>query len=210
MVHYKAVKITIDSLGLTKVIIDVLVWHNGLLDSIVTNKGSFFTLKFWSLLYYFLGIKRRLSTAFYLQTGSQIKRQNSTIEAYLRAFVKLKQNDWARLLPIAEFAYNNTKNASTSHTLFELNSEYHLGVSCKEDIDPRSKSKSANELLAKLRELMTVCRKNPYYAQELQNWAHDKGVKPRSYASGDKVWLNSKYIKTKQNWKLEAKFFGLF
>lgn len=35
-------------------------------------------------------------------------------------------------------------------------------------------------------------------------------VKPRSYVSGNKVWLNGKYINTKQNWKLEAKFFGLF
>ena len=33
-------------------------------------------------------------------------------------------------------------------------------------------------------------------------------MKPRSYALGDRVWLNSKYIKTKQNWKLETKFFG--
>ena len=49
-----------------------------------------------------------------------------------------------------------------------------------------------------------------YYTQELQNRAHDKGVKPRSYALGDKVWLNSKYIKTKRNHKLEAKFFRLF
>ena len=35
-------------------------------------------------------------------------------------------------------------------------------------------------------------------------------MKPRSYVSGDKVWLNSKYIKTKQNPKLEAKFFDFF
>ena len=57
---------------------------------------------------------------------------------------------------------------------------------------------------------MIVCWKNLYHPQELQKQAHDKGVKPRSYASGDKVWLNSKYLKTKQNWKLEVKFFGLF
>ena len=57
---------------------------------------------------------------------------------------------------------------------------------------------------------MIVCRKNPHHAQELQKRGHDKGVKPRSYASGDKVWLNSKYIKTKHNQKLEAKFFGPF
>ena len=57
---------------------------------------------------------------------------------------------------------------------------------------------------------MIVCRKNLYYAQELQKRAHDKGVKPRSYAPGKKVWLNSKFIKTKRNRKLEAKFFRLF
>ena len=57
---------------------------------------------------------------------------------------------------------------------------------------------------------MIVCRENLHHAQELQKRAHDKGVKPRSYASSDKVWLNSKYIKTKQNRKLKAKFFGPF
>ncbi len=35
-------------------------------------------------------------------------------------------------------------------------------------------------------------------------------MKPKSYAPGDKVWLNSKYIKTQRNLKLEAKFFGPF
>ena len=57
---------------------------------------------------------------------------------------------------------------------------------------------------------MFVCRENLHYAQELQKWAHNKGVKPKSYASDDKVWSNSKYIKTKRNRKLEAKFFGPF
>ena len=66
MLHYNPVKITIDGPGLAKVIIDVLVWYHGLLDSIVTNRGLLFTLKFWSSLCYFFGIKRRLSTAFHL------------------------------------------------------------------------------------------------------------------------------------------------
>ena len=57
---------------------------------------------------------------------------------------------------------------------------------------------------------MIVCRKNFHHAQELQKRAHDTEVKPRSYASGEKVWLNSKFIKTKRNRKLEAKFFGPF
>ena len=57
---------------------------------------------------------------------------------------------------------------------------------------------------------MIVCRENLYHAQGLQKRAHDKGIKPRSYAPGDKVWLNAKYIKTKHKRKLEAKFFGPF
>ena len=178
MVHYEPVKVTINALGLVEVILDVVVRHHGLPDSIVSDRGSLFTSKFWSSLCYFLGIKRRLSTAFHPQTDGQTERQNSTMEAYLRAFVNFEQNDWARLLPMAEFAYNNAKNASTGHTPFELNCGYHPRMSYEEDVDPRSQSKSADELSAELRELMIVCRKNLYHAQELQKQAHDKGVKP--------------------------------
>ena len=53
-------------------------------------------------------------------------------------------------------------------------------------------------------------KKNLHYAQKLQKQAYNKGVKPKSYAPSDKIWLNNKYIKTKQNRKLEAKFFRLF
>ena len=90
MVHYEAVKVIIDAPGLAEVIIDVVVRHHGFPDSIVTDRESFFTLKFWSSLCYFLGIKRRLSTAFHPQTDGQTERQNSTIKAYLRAFVNFE------------------------------------------------------------------------------------------------------------------------
>ena len=143
MVHYEPVKITIDAPGLAEVIIDVVVRHHGLPDSIVTDRGSLFTSKFWSSLCYFLGIKRRLSTAFYPQTDGQTEQQNSTMEAYLQAFVNFEQNDWAKLLPMAEFVYNNAKNANTGHTPFELNCGYHFCISFKEDTDPCSQSKMA-------------------------------------------------------------------
>ena len=111
---------------------------------------------------------------------------------------------------MAEFAYNNTKNASTGHMPFELNCGYHPWMLYEEDVDSCSQSKSADELSAELRELMIVCQENLHHAQELQKRAHDKGVKPWSYASGEKILLNSRYIKTKRNQKLEAKFFEPF
>ena len=130
------------------------------------------------------------------------------MDAYLRAFVNFEQNDWARLLPMAEFTYNNAKNANTSYALFKLNYSYHPQMSYEEDVDSRSQSKLADKLSAELRELIIVYRENLHHAQKLQKRAHDK--KPQSYAPGRKVWLNSKYIKTKRNWKLEAKFFRSF
>ena len=111
---------------------------------------------------------------------------------------------------MAEFAYNNIKNASIGHISFELNCGYHPPVFYKKDINPRSMSKSAEKLLTKPRKLMTVYWKNLYYTQKLQKRAHDKAMKPKSYISSDKVLLNNKYIKIKWNCKLEAKFFGLF
>ena len=60
------------------------------------------------------------------------------MEAYLRAFVNIEQNDWARFLPIAEFAYNNAKNSSNGHTPFELNCGYYPCDFFNEDTDPRS------------------------------------------------------------------------
>ncbi len=111
---------------------------------------------------------------------------------------------------MAEFACNNIKNASTGQTPFKLNCEFHLQVLFKKDVDPRSRFCSFKKLANKLRGLIEICCQNPLYAQELQKRAHDKWVKSYNYAPNKKIWLNSKYIKTKRNKKLENKFFGPF
>ncbi len=61
---------------------------------------------------------------------------------------------------MVEFTYNNAKNASTGHTIFELNCGFHLQTFYKEDINPRSQSRLADKLTEKLRKLMTVYMKN--------------------------------------------------
>ena len=102
------------------------------------------------------------------------------MEAYLQAFVNFEQNDWARFLPMAGFAYNNAKNISIGHTLFEFNCGYHPCISFKKNINLYHQSKTAKKLSSKLKELMIVCWNNVNHAQELQKQAHNKGVKPKS------------------------------
>ena len=58
---------------------------------------------------------------------------------------------------MAKFAYNNTKNISTSHMLFELNCGYHFLMLYIEEVDLRSKLKSVDKLLVELKELIIVC-----------------------------------------------------
>ena len=54
---------------------------------------------------------------------------------------------------MAEFAHNNSKNASTGHILFELNCGYHLKVLFKKDLYPCLRTCLADKLAKKLRKL---------------------------------------------------------
>ena len=89
------------------------------------------------------------------------------MEAYLQAFVNFEQNDWARLLPIAKFTYNNVKNTSIGRRTFELNYDYYLHVFFEEDTDLCFWLKRADKLLTKLKKLMIICWKNLHHAQKL-------------------------------------------
>ena len=51
------------------------------------DRGLLFISKIWSLLYYFLGIKKKPFTALQPQTNDLTKRQKGKMEAYLKAFV---------------------------------------------------------------------------------------------------------------------------
>ena len=62
---------------------------------------------------------------------------------------------------MAEFVYNNTKNASSGHMSFELNCRYYSQMLYKNNIDPRSKSKSADKPSIELKELIIVLQKKP-------------------------------------------------
>ncbi len=46
MVNYKSVKITINAPSLAKVIINIVVWHHRVPESIMTDQSSLFTSKF--------------------------------------------------------------------------------------------------------------------------------------------------------------------
>ena len=58
------------------------------------------------------------STAYHPQTDGQTERSNSTLKQYLQTYVDYQQDDWTDLLPMAEFAYNNSKHLAIGMSPF--------------------------------------------------------------------------------------------
>ena len=67
---------------------------------------------------------------------------------------------------MAEFAYNNARNASTGHIFFKLNYRYHSHILYKKNFNPRPKLKTAEKLSFDPQNLMIVCQQNFYCPQK--------------------------------------------
>jgi len=74
---------------------------------------------------YKTGIKRKMSTAYHTQTDGQTERVNQVLGGYLRKFVNYDQDDWYHLLPLAEYAYNNSITTAHDMTPFFANYGYY-------------------------------------------------------------------------------------
>jgi len=81
------------------------IWGlHGLPESIVSDRDTRFTSKFWTSLMQLLQVKLNLSTAFHPVSDGQTERVNQTLEQYLRSYGTYQQDDWVSLLPFAEHA----------------------------------------------------------------------------------------------------------
>ena len=102
------------------------VWkYHGLLLDIVSDWGSRFTSETWQEFLQLLGIRPRVSIAFHPQTDRHSECLNQTIKAYLRTFVGHNQDNWVGLLPMAEFAYNNSITMGKGMSMFYANYGFH-------------------------------------------------------------------------------------
>ena len=188
---------------------DIVRLH-GLPDSIISDRGSTFRSFFWTTLCKKLNINPKFSTSFHPQTDGQTERTNQTLETYLRSYVNYLQNDWADLLPLAEFAYNNASSATTKHSPFFANYGFHprfnmLSVAPSRDPD----SFSVEEHSKRIQDTHQTLQKNILKAQEYQARYYNAKHKPMTYAVGDKVWLLTKNIQTiRPTKKLDHKKLG--
>ena len=96
-----------------------IVCLHGVPRSIVSDRGTQFTSKFWNQLHETLGTMLDFSTTIHPQTDGQTERVNQILEDMLRACALDYGSSWDDNLPYAEFSYNNSYQASLKMAPFE-------------------------------------------------------------------------------------------
>jgi hypothetical protein len=118
------------------------------------------------------------------------------MEQYLRAFCNYEQDNCVELLPLAEFAYNNSVHASTMMTPFWAVYHRHPEMQFKAPKAPANlKSEiQADAVLEGLEETHRLLRESILDAQERQT--KYAGGKEITFEVGDRVWLSTKHFRT--------------
>ena len=102
--------------------------QHGLPVAIVSDKDPRFTSKFWKSIFQVLGTRLDMSTADHPQTDGKTERVNRVVEDILRSVCAETPRRWSSMLPVVEFALNNSVHASTGYTPFYVNGLAHPRV----------------------------------------------------------------------------------
>ncbi|PLW50812.1 hypothetical protein PCANC_14321 [Puccinia coronata f. sp. avenae] len=188
---------------------DRFIRYHGLPDKIVSDRGALFVSKFWKEMQRLLRISAALSTAWHPRTDGQTERANQTFETYLRHFVSDRQDDWAKLLPIAELVFNSSVSASSGSSPFFSQFAFHPR---KNMFNKGSRVPAADQWLENLVSVQETLLDNIHSAKEYQKRYFDlKARDVPTYEKGDWVWLLWRNIATtRPSTKLDFKRLGPF
>lgn len=188
------------------------VWkHHGTPRQVISDRGTQFVAKWYRRLAERLGITLSYSTAFHPRSDGQTERVNQEVEQYIRTFVNYRQTNWAQLLPICEFARNNSAHSATNSSPFRTL----YGHDLEWTVHPGSTAKAVPDADARADQLKAIqeeAKASLEIAAERMKRHYDRGVQEADqFKVGDLVWLDTKNIKTTQpSKKLADKRIGPF
>ncbi|CAK9780322.1 unnamed protein product [Cutaneotrichosporon oleaginosum] len=199
----------ITTLDLAYIFLKNVLAKHGIPSTIVSDRGSKFTSAFWRDVCTTLGIDRRLSTAAHPQTDGQTERVNALLEEYLRAYVDHLQTNWAELLPLAEFAYNNSAHSSLGgKSPFFVNFGFNPRFSFDTpDYTPGMEAKSYLDVIFEAREQV---KQSLQEAQENHRKYYDRKHAPGPrFKPGDRVGLDTRNLSTQRPMKkFDVRYIG--
>ena len=95
---------------------------------VTSDRGSEFMSNFFQSLGTVLNMWLHFTSGYYPEGDGQTKHMNQTLEQYLCVYCNYQQDNWSKLLPLTEFAYNNALSATTGVFPFFANKGYHSNI----------------------------------------------------------------------------------
>ena len=117
--YFLAVRMTFALERFCRLYIREIVRLHGVPVSIVSDRDPRFTAYFWKSFQKAMGTRLTMSTAFHPQTNGQSERTIQVLENMLQACVLDHKGSWEEHLPLVEFAYNNSYQASIQMAPYE-------------------------------------------------------------------------------------------
>jgi hypothetical protein len=213
LVHFAPCRTTDTAPDIARLFFDHVFRHHGMPTTIVSDRDTKFTSRFWKELSCLMDVHLAMSTAFHPQTDGQTERANRTLITMLRNFVDHRQSNWDLLLSAAEFATNNATNSSTGASPFFLNSGSHPNVPMSLLTPMPGPNPSANDFVQLQQEALILAKESLTAAQERQAANADTHRRAHDYKIGDQVLLNLENIalpsdSNRTSQKLLARFAG--
>src|SRR3979490_1136607 len=126
---------TITSPKLTKLFVLHVFSKHRIPSHVTSDRGSEFVSHFWCSLGKALDTKLHYTSGYHLEGDGQTEHTNQTLEQYLCVYCNYQQDNWASLLPLAEFTYNNAPSATTGILPFFANKGYHPNLTIHPECD---------------------------------------------------------------------------
>jgi hypothetical protein len=180
-------------------------------QGIISDRDSRITSAFWEEVCDIQIIQRRMSTAYHPQTDGQSEILNRIVQDYLRSYSGDEQTAWSRLLPLAQFAYNNSRNYTTgvspNRLLFGFDCEIRVDVA---DTVAERRIPAAKDRIEKLQQLRESLRDRLLAAQQRAAQYYNKNHIPKEFQVQQLVKLSTAHLKIKGCRKLLPRWIGPF
>ncbi|KAJ4981600.1 hypothetical protein NE237_032437 [Protea cynaroides] len=173
---------------LAKLYVDNIVRLHGVPESIVSEKDPRFTSKFWEGLQKAMGTTLKFSTAFHPQTDGQSERTIQILEDMLRACVIDFKGSWDERLPLIEFAYNNSYQATIQMSPYEAL----YGRKCRTPLfwnEVGERSIVGSKFFEETCRVVDIIKERVRTAQNRQKQYADTRRRDLEFVVGDKVFL---------------------
>jgi hypothetical protein len=118
--HFIPVKTTYSEPQLAELYMSRIVCLHGVPKKIVSDRGAWFTLRFWERLHEALDTQLHFSSAYHPQIDGQTERVNQILEDMLRACALQYGRSWDKSLSYAKFSYNNSYQESLKMAPFKM------------------------------------------------------------------------------------------